>query len=294
MDVTNVNAMSQPAIRAVLLCCGDCSGREIDIPVLYDRSSGIPLAGTRALPPAGSGPPWVESTASRFRFPMQSGSPHLHILLQRRLLRQAHGFEGLAWLGEPLEAHCLAVADGPDGAVPVLDLNAASAPAPPHCGDDGDAVARVDEPLDIHPEIADSLVQFPGDGTKSLDARSGSRFKGVAWVDPLDIRVQQVRLRRGGSRRPTRVDTTDNRHVLLRHRLLPQPHGLDGVAAGAIVPHAPDLCMTEIDHLEDGVLGGHAALPADHDRSRSDQYAIRPNTLDRIKLDVPAVGGDLE
>jgi hypothetical protein len=33
MDVTNVNAMSQPAIRAVLLCCGDCSGREVVMPV---------------------------------------------------------------------------------------------------------------------------------------------------------------------------------------------------------------------------------------------------------------------
>jgi hypothetical protein len=58
MDVRNVEAMSQPAIRAVLLCCGDCSGREIVIPVLYViRSSGIPLASTRALPPAGSAPP---------------------------------------------------------------------------------------------------------------------------------------------------------------------------------------------------------------------------------------------
>src|ERR687895_1765450 len=40
MDVRNVKAMSQPAIRAVLLCRGDCSGREIVLPVLYVRSSG--------------------------------------------------------------------------------------------------------------------------------------------------------------------------------------------------------------------------------------------------------------
>jgi hypothetical protein len=25
----------------------------------------------------------------------------------------AHGFESFVWIGEPLEAHCLAVADGP-------------------------------------------------------------------------------------------------------------------------------------------------------------------------------------
>jgi hypothetical protein len=47
MDVRNVEAMSQPAIRAVLLCCGDCSGREIVMPVLYVRSSGIPLVAGR-------------------------------------------------------------------------------------------------------------------------------------------------------------------------------------------------------------------------------------------------------
>jgi len=44
MDVTNVEAMSQPAIRAVLLCRGDCAGTETDMPVLYVRNSGIPLA----------------------------------------------------------------------------------------------------------------------------------------------------------------------------------------------------------------------------------------------------------
>jgi hypothetical protein len=33
IDVRNVDAMSQPAIRAVLLCCGDCSGRETVMPV---------------------------------------------------------------------------------------------------------------------------------------------------------------------------------------------------------------------------------------------------------------------
>jgi hypothetical protein len=52
MDVRNVEAMSQPAIRAVLLCCGDCSGREIEIPVLYVGSSRIPLASELAVAPA--------------------------------------------------------------------------------------------------------------------------------------------------------------------------------------------------------------------------------------------------
>jgi hypothetical protein len=33
MDVRNVEAMSQPAIRALWRCCGDCSGKELDMPV---------------------------------------------------------------------------------------------------------------------------------------------------------------------------------------------------------------------------------------------------------------------
>ena len=57
MEATKVMTNHTPAIRAILLCFGDCSGKEIDMPVLYFMSSGIPLAGTRALGPAGSAPP---------------------------------------------------------------------------------------------------------------------------------------------------------------------------------------------------------------------------------------------
>jgi hypothetical protein len=60
MDVRNVEAMSQPAIRAVLLCCGDCSGREIVMPVLYFRSSGIPLAARVRYRLPGRHRRWVE------------------------------------------------------------------------------------------------------------------------------------------------------------------------------------------------------------------------------------------
>ena len=37
MDVRNVESMSKPAMRAVLLCCGDCSGGEIDMPVRQEQ-----------------------------------------------------------------------------------------------------------------------------------------------------------------------------------------------------------------------------------------------------------------
>jgi hypothetical protein len=32
MDATKVMTNHTPAIRAILLCCGDCSGEDIDIP----------------------------------------------------------------------------------------------------------------------------------------------------------------------------------------------------------------------------------------------------------------------
>jgi hypothetical protein len=143
-------------------------------------------------------------------------------LLPHRLLQQPHGFEGVVWLVEPLEAHCLPVADGPDGAVPALDLDAACAPVSPHCRYHDDAVAGIDEPLDVHPESSDGLVEPLRDRAKGLDPRSGSRFKGIARVDPLDIWVQQVRLRWRGSGRPIRVDAADDRHVLLRNTRSPR------------------------------------------------------------------------
>ncbi len=69
--------------------------------------------------------------------------------LRRRLLRQPHGFEGLVWLVEPLEAHCFPLADGPDGAVPALDLSGACAPVSPHCRYHDDTVVGIDEPLNV-------------------------------------------------------------------------------------------------------------------------------------------------
>src|SRR4051812_24920484 len=41
IDVRNVEAMSQPAMRAVLLCCGDCSGREVVMHVCTSRAAGF-------------------------------------------------------------------------------------------------------------------------------------------------------------------------------------------------------------------------------------------------------------
>src|SRR5829696_12435 len=146
------------------------------------------------------------------------------------LLRaQPGGLEGLFWLVEPLESHCLAVADAPDGAVPVIDLDAASGSVSAHCRYHDDAVAHIDEPLDLHPEISDCVVEVLDDGGEGVDALSSSRFKGIAWVDPLDIGVQQVRLRRGRPRRPTRVDAPHDLHVLLRHRLLRKPGRFEGL-----------------------------------------------------------------
>ena len=56
----------------------------------------------------------------------------LEVLLRHRLVAQPCGFEGFVWLVEPLEAHCLPVADRPDGVVPALDLNGACSPVSPH------------------------------------------------------------------------------------------------------------------------------------------------------------------
>src|SRR5215217_4375543 len=142
-----------------------------------------------------------------------------------RLLRQPHGFERFLWLIEPLKAHGLPVPDGPYRAVTALDRNPACAPVAPHCRDHGDAVAGLDAPIDLDPEIADGVVELLGDRGKGLDPRVGSRFQRVARVDPLDIGVQQVRLSGRGSGDPTRVDAADDLHVLLRHRRPVSPGG---------------------------------------------------------------------
>src|SRR5215213_9402189 len=105
----------------------------------------------------------------------------------------------------------------------------------------------IDDPLDVHPEISDCVVEPFGDRGEGVDARSSSRFKGIAWVDPLDIGVQQGRLRGGGSGRPTRVDAAHDLHVLLRHLPAEYPAGearhsserslsISGTAVGPLAP----------------------------------------------------------
>ena len=77
-----------------------------------------------------------------------------------------------------------------------LDLNAACAPVSPHRRYHHDAVAGVDEPLDVHPEISDVSVKPLGDGGEPRWP-FGFPVTGIARVDPLDIGVQQARLRWG-------------------------------------------------------------------------------------------------
>src|SRR6185436_11926226 len=83
MDVRNVEAMSHPAIRAVLLCCGDCSGRETDIPtptpigvgILYEEMpySFRPAGRSRSTPPERSRRPCL---AARRRSVVIAGAAH--------------------------------------------------------------------------------------------------------------------------------------------------------------------------------------------------------------------------
>src|SRR5215211_7329151 len=213
----------------------------------------------------------------------------LSVHLRHRLLPQPHGFEGFAWVPEPLEARCLPFADRPDGAVSALDLSPAAATASPHCGYHRDALACVDEALDVHAEVSDCVVELVGDRRKGLDAYPGSTFEGIAWIDPLDIGVQQVRLRWGGAGSPARVNPADELHVLLRHRLLPQPHGFEGLSFLQEQPPFRDFPVLQGEqerelHLHlDAALPAAAALPGSNDDlvGRVSEY---PDALDTVLI----------
>jgi hypothetical protein len=51
MEATKVMTNHTSAIRAVVLCCGDCAGEEIVMPSPYADGSGIPLRWHGALLP---------------------------------------------------------------------------------------------------------------------------------------------------------------------------------------------------------------------------------------------------
>src|ERR1700747_3758846 len=161
------------------------------------------------------------------------------------LLLQPHGFEGLGLGAEVLPAHDLLISELEDAADPNVYLDA-TLPCP-HLD-----LAPRDDPL--------TEVKKIGVDLELLEDLLGVRAELLYTHDPairplrprslrqdLDIRVKDraklslVALLDGRSLK----DTTHELHVLLRHLLLLQPHGFEGLRGVCVAFHAQDQAVTD-------------------------------------------------
>src|SRR5207247_8313960 len=72
-------------------------------------------------------------------------------------------------------------------------------------------------------------VEDPAQRSSHAGAVMRAWFDRLGMLLPFEVRRHQVRPRVEIALRPTVVDAADDLHVLLRHRLLPQPESFEGL-----------------------------------------------------------------
>src|SRR3954447_10317121 len=174
------------------------------------------------------------------------------------LLPQPHGFEGFGRLSEVAKFGHRPVANRNNTGSRGGDLKAAHAPASALPARDQHVLIKISRPFDLKSPVRPTLAHVAeelehavcshvahrfANGTHEVHLESSitHRIEGL-WVSPIH-----------------RGDATEHDlHVLLRHRLLPQPHGFEGF--GAVVE---DLGATDLSVLDvPDARGPHGGLDA--------------------------------
>src|SRR5215211_6432513 len=169
------------------------------------------------------------------------GAQSFHVLLRHRLLPQPDGLEGVGSIREPLVAGDLSLAERGDDPIVDLDVCAACPAASLLPLMAQDFVAAGVHILDAGAPEAESLDDVPIELPSSLASANRPSVRPVSDRGDLVILGQQGEP--GSPIAPVEVVhmSTDDLHVLLRHRLLPQPHGFEGLVKRPEPPHARHL-----------------------------------------------------
>src|SRR4051812_35527304 len=143
----------------------------------------------------------------------------------------AHGFERVGALPEVFEADHLAAPEGPHLEVTELGGRAASAPDSALKYAHKHAVPRVGDCLRFDRQANPGLEKTSHVPREALGAEVVSGVGKFGRQNEQDEGVKYVDARPKVALTPPVVDVPDSLHVLLRHRLLPPPHGFEGLGA---------------------------------------------------------------
>src|SRR5215211_1279224 len=216
------------------------------------------------------------------------GAQSFHVLLRHRLLPQPDGLEGVGSIREPLVAGDLSLAERGDDPIVDLDVCAACPAASLLPLMAQDFVAAGVHILDAGAPEAESLDDVPIELPSSLASANRPSVRPVSGRGDLVILGQQGEP--GSPIAPVEVVhmSTDDLHVLLRHRLLPQPHGFEG--PGSCLGHVGrrDLPPAEAERLEVVEVNGDPAPATDvalfdlDDDVVPQVLGFRPRELNRL------------
>src|SRR5436190_11711713 len=183
-------------------------------------------------------------------------APHsFHILLRHRLVRQPYGFEGFfaRWVkvhpNGPPASHC------PDHREPLVDLDLAQLASPgvmDHCDD---AVTCVEHLLELEVFGLEALLpcfdktgELQGPGVYDAVGQIGS------GQIPNDLRVDQIDVFREAALVVDVDQLPNDLDVLLRHRLLREAGGFEGLGPRAEGGPPDGLAAPKPGHLPDRAL----------------------------------------
>src|SRR5215218_1707548 len=163
--------------------------------------------------------------------------PHdLHVLLRHRLLREPGGFEGLLAVVEQLHLSDLAVGERPDRHVRRLYRRTAGASNLALATDRQNLAARLCQLIDLEIDLAEDgdrvAPEPPHTFVSPVDGLHPHGCSARVRDIPHDVLGVDLEGRHAVTPGDRVVDSADDLDVLLRHRLLPQPGGVEGLGLG--------------------------------------------------------------
>lgn len=144
------------------------------------------------------------------------------------------------------------------------------------------AGTRVDELLNVDPELLRELEEGRYPPQDLVTAPPGPGVREVRSGAPFDLRIEGLRRGIDIASVPRFMGAAHDLYVLPRHRLVPQPHGFEGLcpvavgleADGPSVAHGPDPSRADACF--------QAADPAARALQEEDQISVPPNVADLV------------
>jgi hypothetical protein len=183
------------------------------------------------------------------------------------LLRQAHGFEGFLFRPVLPALHDQSIAQLVDEDVRIANASAGASLPVQHRVQDRRSdhmVASVDQLQYLERDFGERINESVSELLVRIatDVRARVGFVCARVVDEFRVKVGEDGLVSVGV--PRREGCPHDLHVLLRHRLLRQPHGFEGFLFRPVLPALHDQSIAQLVDEDVRIANAGASLPVRH------------------------------